>query len=96
MSQKVSLTDLLKPPPPVRRTKAYAIENTGRVWSLASVGGPIRPTLDRRGTLVLPGTTQEVALLVAEAWVQKPEGATTVVHIDGDRTNVSATNLLWK
>lgn len=97
MSEKraVYLTDLLRPPPPVKRTKTYAVENTGLVWSLTSSNGPIKPVKDKRGVLMLPGTTCEVARLVAELWVHKPEGATTVVHNDGNIANVAANNLSW-
>lgn len=53
-----SLLDLLEPPPPVRRSgERYAVEPTGKVWSLENPGNVIKPKVDRRGFAVLPDKT---------------------------------------
>lgn len=91
------LTELLRPPPPVRRYKdQYAVEASGAIWTLASPGERIVPNVSRGGKLVIPGTRLEVAYVVATAWIDNPEDATDVVHRDGNRKNVAACNLSWK
>ena len=39
--------------------------------------------------------THHVHRLVAEAWLEKPEGKDVVAHLDGSRDNNHADNLVW-
>ena len=91
------LTELLRPPPPVRRYRdTYAVEATGIIWTLASPSERIRPTRSKSGILLIPGTKLEVARVVAETWVPNPSMLADIDHIDGNRFNVAAANLAWK
>jgi hypothetical protein len=91
------LTDLLRPPPPVRRYQdIYAVEENGVIWTLTSPSERVVPVANRKNVLLIPGTRLEVAKVVAAAWLPNPKGATRVVHRDGNPHNVSVTNLAWE
>jgi len=45
--------------------------------------------------LYLKGATYRVHVLVAKAFVDNPENKTMVRHIDGDKSNNHASNLVW-
>lgn len=73
----------------------YFVSNNGQV---RNNNGNIRP--DDRGKVRLVdnlGRTRyfSVAKLVAEAFVQNPEGYRTIDHINRDRTDNSSDNLRW-
>ena len=91
------LTDMLRPPPPVRRFgDAYAVERDGIIWTLTTPSSKIVPAVDRKGHLVIPGTKLGVAYVVAMAWLPKPADNATIFFKDGNPKNVAARNLSWK
>ena len=79
----------------------YMVSPSGRVLSLYT--GKIRkPYKDKkcgywRLSLLKDGKyyTIEVHRLVAMAWLEKPEGATEIDHIDGNKDNNCVDNLEW-
>jgi hypothetical protein len=92
-----SLLDLLVPPPPVRRFgDTYAVEASGRVWSLHNPGTWFVPKTNRKGYVVLPDKTL-VHELVATLWIgPRPDGDSIAVHIDGNKLNNAVENICWK
>lgn len=80
----------------------YAVSDMGEVVSIKrdivrrpsiNAQGVYKVTLSRDGRLA----TRSVAVLVAEQFVEgKSELNDTVIHLDGDRSNCRADNLMWK
>lgn len=81
----------------------YAVSETGEVANMKRGGMNVRPRPNQYGLirvgLMREGRqqTKSVALLVAEAFVPgRTDTFDTPIHLDGDRTNCSAENLMWR
>lgn len=78
----------------------YAVTSCGRVYSYKSKKF-LKPWNNGYGylhvTLYKNGKTKKfkVHRLVAEAYIENPEGLETVDHIDGDKTHNNVQNLQW-
>lgn len=85
----------------------YMISNYGRVLSLPRHGSHTTEPIIRSISLTKDGyqkvrllhcgkdTTARIHRLVAEAFVDNPDGKETVNHIDGNKENNRADNLEW-
>lgn len=79
----------------------YFVSNMGRLLTTRQYGNRrvavMRPALDPRGyyRTMLDGHTVKVHRIVAENWLENPNGFTVVNHIDCDPTNNMAENLEW-
>ena len=78
----------------------YAVSDSGEIYSHITQknlkpakkrGGDYQVTLSKDGTL----TYKTVHTVVAEAFLEKPEGKYQVNHKDGDKSNNRADNLEW-
>lgn len=74
----------------------YAITSCGKVWSYRSQKF-LKPSKNNRGYyhVVLGNKTKTIHRLVAEAYIDNPDGKDTVDHIDGNPENNSVNNLQW-
>src|SRR5574338_478547 len=78
----------------------YEVSCTGRVWSVRSQRdmAPATQWNGYRGVVFSANKKLKrytVHQLVASAFCRRPDGATTVDHLDGDKTNNHAANLEW-
>lgn len=80
----------------------YAVSNHGDVANMKT-GMPRKTSMNQQGvykiSLYREGRllTRSLALLVAEAFVPRPaEHFDTPIHLDGERANCRADNLLWR
>lgn len=83
---------------------SYQISSLGRVYNMRrdrmmspnqNNHGHVKINL--RGEHGLDRHTRSVALLVGEAFVEKPDSrCNQVMMLDGDLSNVAATNLVWR
>jgi len=77
----------------------YEISNKGRVRSLKHNRGVIIRTIVREGGYLTAKVSKDcyknVHELIAEAFIENPEGKTLVNHIDGNKKNNSISNLEW-
>ncbi len=75
---------------------SYVVTSLGDVININKMKR-LKPVKDSRGYLrvKLNGESFLVARLIAEQFVPNPEGKEKVTYIDGNRTNVAATNLKW-
>lgn len=75
---------------------SYAVNNLGDVLNVNKVT-KLHPVKDDRGYLRvrLNGERFLVARLIAEAFVPNPENKPNVTYIDGNKSNVNASNLKW-
>ena len=79
----------------------YEVSDKGEIRRLLSGSRtrPIKPRGEKYPTVSLskPGFKKSVTVhrTVAEAFLEKPEGATEVNHIDGDTRNNVVSNLEW-
>lgn len=75
----------------------YSVSRDGRVWSEARKKW-LNPFSGADGGLQVSlgfGTQRRVARLIAFAFVPNPENRRMVRHLDGDRSNCTASNLTW-
>ncbi len=81
----------------------YEVSNLGNVGS-RKTDGPRRPSRNQQGvemmTFFQDGhyLTRALSLIVAETFLPDPprEDFTTPIHLDGDRSNCRADNLMWR
>ena len=76
--------------------KIYKVSNLGEVFSVHS-NGQLEPIKGRWVNLSGHGRVEryKIAYLVARAFVPNPEMRPYVVHVNGDRTDNRASNLVW-
>jgi|ERR1044072_927787 len=81
----------------------YEIHDAGAVRRLSS-GRPVRASINQQGNLYV-GLSRDgvqvkrsLALLVAIQFLDRPPNSRfdTPIHLDGDKTNCSADNLMWR
>lgn len=76
--------------------EAYAVSDDGRVWSNKTQRWLSQATSSNGyKTVRLHGKTFSVHRLVAGAWSENPFTKPFVNHVDGNKSNNSATNLEW-
>jgi len=86
------LLAMLRPPPPVKKTDSYIVEESGRIWSRKS-NDIVTGSRQSKGYLQLADGTL-VHRLVAELWVPgKTQDRNEVNHKDGNKHNNAACNL---
>lgn len=80
----------------------YAVSNEGEIANMKS-GMPRRTSINQQGIVKISLykgrelITRSVAVLVADAFVEgKSEFFDTPIHLDGDKTNCAASNLMWR
>ena len=75
---------------------AYAVNTNGDVINI-NKAKILKPVKDSRGYLRvrLNGDRILVSRLVANEFVPNPDDKQNVTYIDGDKTNVAASNLRW-
>lgn len=76
----------------------YIVSSLGRVRSYKRGKElELRPGINSRGYLcvALDGKSVCVHRLVAETFIENPDGYIEINHIDGDKTNNCVTNLEW-
>jgi len=80
----------------------YFVSNMGRLLTTSQFGAKgriavMQPSLDGSGYLrtVVGGKTTKMHRLVAQTWIENPEGKPEVNHIDNNRANNQITNLEW-
>ena len=81
----------------------YLVSETGEIVNMKSGGMPLKPSHNNQGlpkiTLVEDGRphTRSPAKLVAQAFVEpEREYFDTVIHLNNDRMDFRAENLLWR
>lgn len=88
---------------PIERAPNYVLSTLGNVES-TKTGRPIIPSMNQQGVEKITlyqdrqYITMGVALLVAQTFLPEPQrdDFTTPIHLDGDRTNCSVDNLMWR
>jgi len=81
----------------------YGISDLGRVESQRT-GRTLRTSINRQGVLKVDlwienfRYTRSVGMLVAETYLDPPqqENFNTLIHLNGDRSDVRARNLMWR
>lgn len=75
---------------------SYAVTSLGDVININKVK-KLNPVKDDRGYLKvrLDGKKYLVSRLIAEAFVPNPDSKPNVTYLDGDKSNVAASNLKW-
>lgn len=85
---------------PIAGYEDYAVQRDGRVYSYKNESYRVQQ-LDKDGYKVVDLFSNgkrkncKVHRLVAQAYIEIPEGATQVNHKDGDKTNNNVDNLEW-
>lgn len=88
----------------LKETPNYVISSFGNFESRKN-GRPIIPSINQQGIAKITlyqdrqYITKSVALLVAETFLPKPNyklDTPTPINLDGDRTNCSVDNLMWR
>ena len=81
----------------------YVAGDNGEILNMKSGGYAIKPSINHQGlpkiTLIQDGRpkTRSPAKLVAEVFVpQEREDFNTVIHLNNDRTDCRACNLMWR
>jgi len=81
-----------------RYDERYLIGDQGTI--IGTTGRPIKPICNRERMLVhiyhnKKYTTYKIHRLVAEHFIPNPDNKPNVIHIDGNRKNNKATNLMF-
>lgn len=85
----------------IENEKGYYVSDQGNVKSenyrMKGKEHLMKPSTNVRGLKVvnIRGRTYQIHRLVAEAFVPNPSALTDVYHINGDRTDNRADNLMW-
>lgn len=87
---------------PIQDFPDYEVHEDGRIYSLCSETF-VTPQMNRSRVLNVVITRdgekycRSIAVLVATAFIEPPDHrCNTVIHLDGDRGNVHASNLAWR
>lgn len=91
------------PTVPIEDFPDYMINPSGQIWSIRKEAF-LRSRLNNTGVLNVTMTVdgkqycRSVAVLVAKAFLESPPSKRmdTIIHFDGDRTNVHMDNLGWR
>lgn len=87
---------------PIDGFDGYKVSNLGRVWSdktgrflSANIRSRTAPYLEVQLCIKQKHKHKSIHRLVAEAFIDNPEGKEQVNHIDGDKQNNRVDNLEW-
>lgn len=88
---------------PVEESQGYAVSNYGRIEDLDH-GRVIHTRPNAQGFMMVTlrndaggQITRSVALLVARAFLEQPHRwFTSIIHLNGDRSDCRAMNLMWR
>ena len=75
-----------------RFNQFYAVSQMGGILRLSD-NKVVSPHITKHGYCVI--SQYKVHRMVAVCWIERPEGANHVHHIDGNRANNQASNLMW-
>ena len=96
MSLKINLIEFF----PIRESSDYVINKDGIIYRLSNnkfITAKVVYNKYPRVNLVFNGirVTRVIHRLLAEVFIEKPDGRDYVNHIDGDKTNYDLSNLEW-